>query len=65
MAQQPDTKNIEVQFKCEDCGHIQTVYGFIYDGRRYFGSGADFCDKCDGLPIEIKEDLLTQLNNPV
>jgi hypothetical protein len=48
-----------LKMKCKDCGHIQIVTGFKYDGDGdvYFGSAYDWCNECDyGLPVPI-EDL--------
>ena len=49
----PDGK-ITIRVKCEDCGHEQDVHGTRYDGHTYFGSGYDWCDRCDGLPHPIR-----------
>lgn len=48
------------KFKCTECGHEQTVTPasvYYRDGDvvGIFGSGADFCDKCDGA-LEPNED---------
>ena len=48
-------------FKCDDCGHEQTVTPatvYYRDGEvvGIFGSGADFCDRCDGSLTEQIED---------
>lgn len=48
--------DVEVEMKCRECGHIQIVKGVRGLGRVYFGSGYDFCDKCDGLPVQIMKD---------
>jgi hypothetical protein len=53
-AQEPVGK---LPFKCTDCGHVQDV-SVVYgdDGSRYFGSGANWCDKCnDGKPELIEQ----------
>jgi hypothetical protein len=48
--------NITLKMQCEDCGHIQTVKGFLTsDGGYYFGSAYSYCDECDGLPNPIEE----------
>jgi hypothetical protein len=41
----------KLPFKCTDCGHVQHV-SVVYDsdGSSYFGSGANWCDQCDGKP---------------
>ena len=51
----PDNCNIYLHMECVDCGHYQTVRGHRHDGQNYFGSGYDFCDKCDGVPKPIDE----------
>lgn len=37
-------------FRCvsEQCGHEQVIFGLIDNSGTYFGSGASFCNKCDG-----------------
>ena len=58
-----DTNKVEpdgpvtVHMRCEDCGHEQTVRGTRHDGATYFGSGYDFCDRCDGVPRLIKDGI--------
>jgi len=58
------TTRISIQMKCEDCGHEQTVKGFmIEDGSVYFGSSYDWCDNCDtGLPVRLEGDEMKILN---
>jgi hypothetical protein len=51
----PDNCNIYLHMECVDCGHYQTVRGHRHNGHNYFGSGYDFCDKCDGVPKPIDE----------
>ena len=55
-----DPKDYPMTFKCERCGHEQTVVpaSVWHDGkilRGIFGSAADFCEKCDG-PVEPLEN---------
>ena len=50
-------ENIAIKMKCRDCGHEQIVRGFrVEHGGTYFGSGYNWCDKCDiGLPVFVEE----------
>ena len=50
---------VEILMQCEDCGHVQTVRGVQVGDAVYFGSSYDFCDECDGLPVLVESDLLT------
>jgi hypothetical protein len=56
MFELPDAE-VKVDMICEECNHIQTVKGRRLEGAYFFGSGFDFCDKCDGLPIYIEGSL--------
>ena len=38
-----------VLYGCEDCGHKQYVLHSVFGHREYAGSGASFCDECDGV----------------
>ncbi len=52
---------IKIKMKCEDCGHEQWVKGSqLEDGSKYFGSGYDFCDECDGAPRYIEGSLVEE-----
>jgi hypothetical protein len=42
------------RFKCTDCGHVQEVRGVRASGGVYLGSGANWCDKCEGLPKPVE-----------
>ena len=45
------------RFECTDCGHVQEVHGCRADGQVYLGSGADWCDKCEGLPKPVEDKI--------
>jgi hypothetical protein len=46
-----------IDFKCEDCGHRWAVTpSAIFQGRGYYRSDADFCPKCDGVPLRTWEE---------
>lgn len=49
----PEDGPVSILYKCEDCGHEQYVHGNRFGGELYLGSGADFCDMCDGLPKRV------------
>ena len=49
----PDA-DVTLKMQCEDCGHIQIVKGQRLDGHYYFGSAYNWCDECDGLPVQIE-----------
>lgn len=46
-----DSSKVSVKkYKCTECGHVQDVKTVIGpDGGLIVGSGADFCDACDGV----------------
>lgn len=50
----PDAK-VSLKMQCEDCGHIQDVKGQRIDGHYYFSSSYNWCDECDGLPVQIED----------
>lgn len=56
----PNECSIEIEMQCTECGHKQLVKGTRHDGRNYFGSGYNWCDKCDGLPKPVAGAKLRQ-----
>ena len=54
------TKNISIPMRCTSCGHVQQVNGVEQeDGTRFLGSGANWCDRCQGgkpEPIDPQSD---------
>ena len=46
-----------VEYRCEECGHVQYVTEMVNDGSTYVGSGAMWCDECgDGLPLRVEPE---------
>jgi hypothetical protein len=44
----------KVNYQCRDCGHVQQVTEVHTENGVYAGSGANFCDKCDGVPERVQ-----------
>ena len=56
--------DVTLKMQCKDCGHIQVVKGHRYDGHYYFGSSYNWCDMCDGLPVQIENvQVVTEQSN--
>lgn len=42
------------KYKCSDCGHEQLVSEVHDSGRVWAGSGANWCDLCNGKPVRVE-----------
>lgn len=48
-------RRMKHKFKCTDCGHEQLVSAIVNGTSVYYGSGANWCDECEGLPKRVYE----------